>query len=116
MNKDLPSIFKNPCDRKIENNKKVFYSKYESVGNIEERVKEDSSKFNVIDLDDAITYNEALNNLFKNNQFVFNVPVEIITKEVTYNTKIVSKVNDHLLTNSGKIIRLDDILSINIKG
>lgn len=113
MGKDLPSIFKNPCDKKIENNKKVFYSKYESIGNVEERSIEKNS--DEINLDNANSYNEALDNLFKNNQFVFNVPVEIITKKVTYNTKIVSKVGDHLLTNSGKVINLDDILTIKIQ-
>lgn len=115
MSKDLPSVFKNPCDRKIENNKKVFYSRYESINNVEER-ENNNVAINEIDLDNAVTYNEALNNLFKHNQFVFNVPVEIITREVTYNTKIVSKVSDHLLTNNGNIIKLDDILSIKIKG
>ena len=115
MNKDLPSVFKNPCDKKIENNKRVFYSKYESIGNVEERSVGDVTSSNEINLDNATTYNEALENLFKNNQFVFNVPVEIITKDTTYNTKIISKVGDHLLTNNGKVIELKDILSIKIK-
>ena len=115
MNKELPSVFKNPCNRKIENNKKVFYSRYESIGNVEERTISDVTNNREINLDNAITYREALDNLFKNNQFVFNVPVEIITKEVTLNTKIVSKVGNHLLTSNGKMIELDDILSIKIK-
>lgn len=113
MGKDLPSVFKNINNKKFENNKRVFYSKYESIGNVEERgVNSSSSEIN---LDNALTYRDALDNLFKNNQFIFNVPVEIITKDVTLNTKIVSKVGDHLLTNAGKIIQLDDILSIKIK-
>ena len=114
MGKDLPSIFKNPTNKKIENNKKVFYSRYESIGNVEERSIGDTES-NEINLENAKSYNEALDNLFKNNQFVFNVPVEIMTIEVTYNTKIVSKVGDHLLTNSGKVINLDDILTIKIQ-
>ncbi len=104
MSKDLPSIFKNTSNKKIENNKKVFYSKYENISNIE-------SNNNEINLE-GNTYQEALNNLFKNNQFVFNVPVEIITKDKNINTKIVSKVNDHLLTSNGEVIKLEDILSI----
>lgn len=116
MSKELPSVFKNPSNKKIENNKRVFYSKYESIGNVEERVIGDVTSSNTINLDNATTYMDALDNLFKNNQFVFNVPVEIITKEVTLNTKIVSKVGDHLLTNNGKVIKLEDILSIRIIG
>lgn len=115
MSKELPSIFKNPTNKKIENNKKVFYSKYERIGNVEEKEIGDVTSGNDINLDNAKSYSEALDSLFKNNQFVFNVPVEIMTKEVTYNTKIVSKVGDHLLTNSGKVINLDDILTIKIQ-
>ncbi len=114
MGKELPSIFKNNSNKKIENNKKVFYSKYERVGNVvdkDENVNDNQS----IDLDNATTYNEALNNLFKNNQFIFNVPVEIITKKETLNTKIVSKVDNRLLTVNGVVIQLEDILSIKIK-
>jgi hypothetical protein len=114
MSKDLPSIFKNTTNRKIENNKKVFYSRYESIGNVEERGVDDVG-INEINLENATSYSEALDSLFKNNQFVFNVPVEIMTKEVTYNTKIVSKVGDHVLTSSGKVINLDDILTIKIQ-
>lgn len=110
MSKELPAIFKNPSNKAIDNNKRVFYSRYDSIGNVVER-EEDKE----IDLSDAVTFNDALNNLFKNNQFVFNVPVEIITKNETINSKIVSKVGDHLLTASGKVIKLEDILSVRIK-
>lgn len=112
MSKDLPSIFKGNGNKKIENNKRVFYSKYEHIGNVEERPTNTPKD---IDLNNADTFNEALNNLFQNNQFVFNVPVEIITNNETINTKIISKVGDHLLTNNGKTIQLSDILSIKIK-
>lgn len=115
MSKDLPSIFKNPSNKKIENNKRVFYSRYESIGNVEERNTGTNTSNNEIDLDNAVTFTDALDNLFKKNQFIFNVPVEIITKEETLNTRIVSKVGDHVLTNSGKIVKLEDILSIKIK-
>lgn len=114
MNKDLPSIFKNPTTRKFENNKRVFYSRYESIGNVEEGVESNNSN-NTVDLGNASTFSEAIDNLFKNNQFIFNVPVEIISRNETLNTKIVSKVGDHLLTSSGKVIQIEDILSIRIK-
>ena len=110
MDKKLPSIFKNEIDKKIDNNKKVFYSKYESVGNVVEKTSEVDS------LNDRSTsLSSSLDELLKNNQFIFNVPVEISLKEEIVNTKIVSKVGDHLLTSSGKIINLEDILLIRIK-
>lgn len=113
MSKDLPSIFKSPSNKKIENNKRVFYSHYESIGNVVEREEKEDNRN--IDLEDAVSYRSALDNLFKNNEFVFNVPVEIITKEGTFHTKIVSKVGEQILTTGGKTIQLKDILSIRIK-
>lgn len=113
MSKELPSIFKSPPNKKIENNKRVFYSHYESIGNVVEREEKENNKN--IELEDAMSYREALDNLFKKNEFVFNVPVELITKEGTFHTKIVSKVGDQILTTSGKMIQLKDILSIKIK-
>lgn len=113
MSKQLPSIFKNSSDKKINNNKRVFYSKYESIGNVIER--EDAMN-NEIDLSTSNNYMDAIDNLFRSKQFVFNVPVEIVTKDNTFHTKIVSKVGDHILTSSGKVIELEDILSIKISG
>lgn len=110
MDKKLPSIFKNEIDKNIDNNRKVFYSKYESIGNVVEKTSEvDSSN------DKSVSLSSSLDDLLKNNQFIFNVPVEISLKEEIVNTKIVSKVGDHLLTSSGKIINLEDILLIRIK-
>ena len=111
MDKKLPSIFKNEIDKKIDNNKKVFYSKYESIGNVVEKTSDvDSSNDRSVS-----SLSSSLDELLKNNQFIFNVPVEISLKEEIVNTKIVSKVGDHLLTSSGKIINLEDVLLIRIK-
>lgn len=110
MDKKLPSIFKNEIDKKIDNNKKVFYSKYESIGNVVEKTIEVDSLN-----DRSVSLSSSLDDLLRNNQFIFNVPVEISLKDEIVNTKIVSKVGDHLLTSNGKIINLEDILLIRIK-
>ena len=117
MNKELPSIFKAETNKKIENNKKVFYSKYESIGNVIERTSEavNNGSNNQGSTNEVRSFSESLDSLLKNNQFIFNVPVEINLKNETLNTKLVSKVGDHVLTNTGKVIQLEDILFIKIK-
>jgi len=107
MDKKLPSIFKNELNKKIDNNKNVFYSRYESIGNVLESVDTTNGEDNR-----GVSLGNSLDELLKNNQFIFNVPVEITTKEEVLNTKIVSKVSDHLLTSSGKVINLEDILLV----
>lgn len=109
MSKELPSIFKVETNKKIENNKNVFYSKTESISNVEEQKNNDKTN------NEVRGFSDSLDDLLKNNQFIFNVPVEVSLKNETINTKLVSKVGDHLLTNTGKIIKLEDILFIKIK-
>jgi len=111
MDKKLPSIFKGEINKKIDNNRNIFYSKSESIGNVIEK-KSDVERSNDRSVN---TLGSSLDELLKNNQFIFNVPVEISLKNEIINAKIVSKVNDHLLTSSGKIINLEDILLIRFK-
>lgn len=116
MDKKLPSIFKNDLNKKIDNNKKVFYSRHEAVGNVIEKSSEVIN--NAIDTGNTAesrSLSESLDSLLKNNQFIFNVPVEISLKEGTINTKLISKVGNNLLTNTGETIKLEDILLIRIK-
>ena len=118
MDKKLPSIFKGEPNKKIDNNKKVFYSKYESIGNVIERRDELVEGNNGIDKgssNEVRSFNESLDSLLKNNQFIFNIPVEIGLNKEVLNTKIISKVGDHVLTTGGRIIQLEDILSIKVK-
>lgn len=106
MSKELPSIFKNTPNKIINNNKKVYYSSYSS-----DIAPVINDKFSVEDN----TLNGTVNNMLKNRQFVFNVPVEIKTKDGIFNSSIISKVGDHLLTSDGRTIIIEDILSVKLK-
>jgi len=111
-NKELPKIFKNTETKKITNNTKVFCSFYDNPKNeFEEKENEERNISNA-----SNNYYKTIDELFNNHNFVFNVPVEIETKEGKLHTKIVSKIEDHILTSDSKIIKLQDILSIKIKG
>ncbi len=91
MDKKLPSIFKNTNYGPINNNKKIFYSTLDTQ-------KENSIKENW-DID---------------GEYIFNTPVNIETNDGTIQTKIVSKVKDHILTSNNKKIKLKDIKSIKV--
>lgn len=84
--KKLPSIYKNP--RVVSTNKDVFYS-------FEKENEEDRS--------------------FNKEDIIFNDVVIIKTTNNTYITKIVSKLNDHILTSNKDIIYFKDIKSIKRK-
>lgn len=105
-NSELPNIFKNSSVKKRSNNMKVFYSKYNNY-------KSDVAVDDVLDVKNS--YYDTIDSLFRSGKFVFNVFVEIVTKEGVFYTKIVSKIDDHIVTSESKIIKLDDIVSIRIK-
>ena len=84
--KKLPSIYKNT--KVSSTNKDVFYSF--------EKNNENERSFNKEDI-------------------IFNDIVIIKTVDNTYETKIVAKLNDHILTSSKDIIYLKDIKSIKRK-
>ena len=84
--KKLPSIYKNT--KVSSTNKDVFYS-FEKDDNNERS--------------------------FKKEDIIFNDIVIIKTIDNTYETKIVAKLNDHILTSNKDIIYLKDIKSIKRK-
>lgn len=113
INKELPKIFKNTEAKKTNNNTKVFCSFYDnSKGDFE--VKEESKDYDQVN--SSNNYYDTVDRLLNSNKFVFNVPVEIETKDGLIYTKIISKIDDHILTSDSKIIQLHDIISIKIKG
>ena len=83
--KKLPDIYKN--SKVVNTNKNVFYS-FE---------KENDERS------------------FSKDDIIFNDVVIIKTIDNTYETRIVSKLNDHILTSSKDIIYLKDIKSIKRK-
>ena len=90
LNKKLPSIYKNTNYNHINNNKKVFYSN--SLNN--ETIIEKPSK-NV------------------DEEYILNTPVIIETYSEKLNTKIVSKIKDHIVTSTNRVIKIKEIKSIN---
>ena len=92
MNKKLPSVYKvNDCTH-IKNNKSVFCSSYSNV----DFTEGDRNSTDIQEID-----------------FVFNKPVTIKTNNEIIHAKIVSKIDDHILTSNNRVIKIKDIQSIN---
>lgn len=92
MNKKLPNIYKGSDCTHIKNNKTVFSSScYEVDFDEEDRTSKHTSEIN----------------------YVFNTPVTIKTNDEIICAKIVSKLDDHILTSTNRVIKLKDIQSIN---
>lgn len=101
MNKKLPEMFKNNIDKSHINNKEVCYVSKEKV--IE------SNKIN------TETVEEKIRKLFKSSKYVFNIGVIIKTKKKTYDTKVIGKIKNSLITEDNETIPIIEIEDIIIK-
>ncbi len=92
--KELPKVFVSPIEKKIQNNKDLFYSKL---------LGDRSSTQNILRDIDAI---------FHSKDFVYKSQVEIITKDGVREETLVGKTGTSLLTMDGKAIPISEIKEI----
>ena len=96
--KKLPKIYQNSIDKKISNNKELYYSAYS---------KNDSVSNTDIDL--------LIDGIFNNKTKVYNIPVIINTINKSYDTYLVARTSSYLLTIDQERILIKNIISIKRK-
>ena len=58
---------------------------------------------------------DKLNKIFNGLGHSYNIPVIIKTKDKEYNTSLISRTNNRLITIDNDVIKIDDILYLDIK-
>ena len=100
MNNKNSKIFVNKISKKIDNNKRVYYSVYDDSDEIV------LNKVNHYDMQNRIDM------LFKCNDFIYKKKYLIKTKEFEKEFIIISKSYDYLLCINGDKIFIKDIIDI----
>lgn len=100
--KKIPEIFVNKINKKIDNNKEVFYS-YKDTDEIIEEPKRL----------DEYSLQRKINELFRSNDFIYKKKFHIKTINEEKDYIIISKSYDYLLTIDGTKIMIKDIIEIN---
>ena len=100
--KKIPEIYVNKINKKIDNNKEVFYS-YKDTDEIIEEPKRL----------DEYTLQRKINELFRANDFIYKKKFHIKTINEEKDYIIISKSYDYLLTIDGTKIMIKDIIEIN---
>ena len=98
--KKLPKIYQNDIDKKFSNNEEIFYSFSDSSRNV---------KMNYEDISIII------NGIFNGEHQVYNIPVIIKTSSKVYDTYVIARTNNYLLTIDRDKININDIISIKRK-
>ena len=94
--KKLPEIYKNNFTKKIKNNREVCY------------LRNDDTISNLSN----ISIEKEINNIFSGIGYSYNIPVEIVTNKKVYNTSLVAKTRENVVTLDNEIIAIGDIKSI----
>lgn len=94
--KKLPKLYKNEINKNINNNKKYCYLKNE-VGEEKDNIA------------------EKLRKIFNGMGYSYNIPVIIRTKDKEYNTSLISKTKNNIITLDNEVIKIEDIISLDIK-
>ena len=93
--KKLPKLYKNETHHFINHNCKTYHIK-------EEQTEEENT----------LSYQEILDQIFNGLGHPYNQKVFIKTKDKTYETYLVSKTKQNLLTLDNEVIPIEDILYI----
>ena len=103
MEKKLPKVFKKDITKEHMTNTKIY-----STSTSKKEVKE-KKKTNINNL----TVEEKIKRLFKSSRYIFNIGVIIKTAKKDYDTKIIGKVKNSLITFENEeipIIEIEDII------
>lgn len=98
-----PDIFKPEINHELNNNKNAYYSFIEVDDRKEEKVVKNEEPVDTLD------------RLIKNNSYIFNKKVLIVTKDKEYLTSIAGKIGKRVITLDGDSIDIDNIIKIEEK-
>ena len=98
--KKLPKIYQNDINKKIINNRVVSYVK--RIDNTDMRISVDDK-------------NDVLSSIFSGFGYSYNIPVIIQTTSNTYDTSLITRTRNNVVTLDNDVIAIDDIKYIKIK-
>lgn len=95
--KDLPKVFHNKIDKKIDNNRCVYYSN----NNYQEEQSVDTR-----------SVLQKINDIFSSPNYVYKANVEITLKDKKVTKRIIGRNKDYIITMDNDLILINDIVDI----
>lgn len=111
MKKEIPKVYANRFDKKLENNCRVCVTKSDEI--IEETTNEESidNEINLVQKD----IHQKIKEIFNSNRYVYKADVVITLKEETITKRIIGQSNNQLITMDNELIPISDIIDITFK-
>ena len=95
----VAKVYQNKITKKINNNKTVCY------------LKEEKELFNPIEIP---TIKDKIEKVFSGYGYAYNIPVTIKTSSQTYETSLIAKTSNNIITLDNNIIPISDIIDFKI--
>ena len=95
--KDLPKVFHNKINKKINNNSNVFYSSNKNSS------EDKSNEKNII---------QKINQIFSSPNYVYKANVEITLKDKKIEKRIIGRNRNYIITMDNDLIPIVDIIDI----
>ena len=106
MSKQLPEMYRNEVNKKINNNKYVFSSLIKEKEN--KNIQED-----IINIkNDRFTIEQKIFNIFNSKDYIYKADVTIVTDTQTIKKRIIGKNNNNLITIDNEYIPISIIRDI----
>lgn len=105
MKNKLPKVFANNIEKEINNNEKIYSSYSEQNKKKKEITENQFTKKNI---------NQKINEIMNSKNYIYKTPVKIKTKNDEITTKIIGKNRQNIITIDNKLIRIDEIIDIEI--
>lgn len=107
MEKNIPKMYKNKINKKLDNSQLVYSTLNNNNNNKElpKAIKKNS-------LDDLFTIEQKIYNILHAKNYIYKADVTIVTKDGTYNKRIIGKNGDNLITFDNEYIKISDIKDI----
>ena len=99
--RELPKVFANKIDKKIENNEVYWISKNE------EKIEKKENKFKI-----EKNINEKINEIFSSPRYVYKADVLITTNDAILKKRIIGKNGNNLITMENELINIESIKDI----
>lgn len=94
MKEDLPKVFANKIEKKIDNSQDIFYQN------------------DLIERKDSRSINKKIADIFNSVNFIYKRNVKIISNGRIFEKTIVGRKNNFLLTMDNEAINIDEITDI----
>ena len=97
MRGDLPKVFANKIDKKINNTQDIYYEENNRSGGLR----------------DSRSVNKKIADIFNSTNFVYKSSVKITTRDRVITKTVVGRRGNYLLTMDNEAIDIDEIIDIN---